>query len=146
MQFADEIRDPRIRRLLAASTAAEVGGQGSRAEQCYVESVFNRAAARYMCLEETLRNRQYYSTSTLNKLDRTVSSVVQARIDKIIDGVMAGSNQSYFATGNESGAVVSGGAPVTYDLGPGKERFIREIPDLLWVRKMEAAVAGGDVG
>src|SRR5262249_27331551 len=37
--FADEVKDAELRRLLAASTAAEVGGQGPKAEQYYLESV-----------------------------------------------------------------------------------------------------------
>jgi len=143
-RFVDELRDPDIRRLLAASTDAEVGGQGSKAEQYYLESVFNRAAARDRSLEKTVRDSKYYPESTLNKLDRAIGPTAQARIDKIIDGIMAGANESNFATGNESGGVHSGGAPVTRDLGPGKERFVRELADLSWVKRMEGAAVRGD--
>jgi hypothetical protein len=127
--------------LLAASTAAEVGRQGSKAEQYYIESVFNRAAARDMSIQTTVTDNKYYPSTTLNKLDKAVESAVQARIDKIIENVIAGSNESNFATGNESGDVHCGGAPVTRDVSPGKERFVRELPDLKWIKRMEAAAA-----
>jgi hypothetical protein len=141
-QFLDEVQDPNKRRLLAASTAAEVGGQGSEAEQYYIESVFNRAAARGMSLEKTLTDSRYYSPTTLNRLGGAVSSTQQARIDGIIDSVMAGSNASDFATGNESGPVHSGGAPVTRDLGPGKSRFVRELADQTWLRGIQTQAFG----
>jgi hypothetical protein len=142
-RFADELKDPEIRRLIAASTAAEVGGEGSDAEHCYIEAVLNRAAARDRTLEKTVRDTAYYPSTTLNKLDGTVGPADQARIDNIIDSVMAGANESDFATGNESGAVHSGGAPVTRDLGPGKTRFVQEVADRNWIKKVEAAAAGG---
>jgi hypothetical protein len=142
-QFADEVRDPRVRRLLAASTAAEVGGQGSKAAQYYIESVFNRAAARKKSLEKTVTDSEYYPDTTLNKLGSVAGAAQQARINEIIERVMAGSNASNFATGNESGHVHSGGAEVTRDLGYRKERFVREISDLPWIRQMKAAAARG---
>ncbi len=143
-RFAQELQDPNIHRLLAASTGAEVGGQGQKAEQYYLESVFNRATARDKSLEETVTDTKYYPSSTINKLGNAIASAVQARIDKVIQGVMAGANESNLATGNESGAVHSGGAPVTRDLGPGKERFVQEIPDTRWVRTVQAALVRGD--
>src|SRR5262249_1998939 len=114
-QFADEVHDPEIRRLLAASADAEVGGQGSDATQYYLETVFNRAAARNRTLKRTVTDTAYYPETTTSKLGRTFAPAVQARIDEIIDGIMAGANESNFATGNESGDIHSGGAPVTRD-------------------------------
>jgi hypothetical protein len=98
-RFADELLDPDMHRLLAASTAAEVGGQGPKADQYYIESVFNRAAARNRSLKKTVTDSDYYPSTTLNKLGKTFSAAEQARIDKIIDSVMGGSNESDFATG-----------------------------------------------
>lgn len=142
-RFAQQVHDPDIRRLVAASTAAEVGGQGPKAAQDFIESVFNRAAARGKTLQETLTDRHYYPQSTLSKLGRTVRAPEQKRIDEIIDIVMAGSNQSNLATGNESGDVRSGGAEIMRDYGRLKERFVREIYDLPWITRMEAAMAEG---
>ena len=134
--------------MVAASTNAEVGGQGPKAEQYYIESVFNRATARKMTLKQTLtsdaRMGGYYPATTINRLGDHVQPAKQAQIDQIIAGVMAGANELNFATGNESGPVRSGGAPITRDLGPHKERFVQEIPDTNWVRKAIAAAARGD--
>jgi hypothetical protein len=143
-RFANELTDREIHRLIGASTAAEVGGQGAKAEQYYIESVINRATARNMTLKQTLTDSRYYPATTINKLGKPVSSAKQAKIDQIIARVMAGANESNFATGNESGAVHSGGAAVTRDLGPGKERFVRENPDSKWIKKAIAAAAKGD--
>ncbi len=147
-QFVTELHDPEIHRLVAASTNAEVGGQGPKAEQYYIESVFNRATARKMTLKQTLtsdaRMGGYYPATTINRLGDHVQPAKQAQIDQIIAGVMAGANELNFATGNESGPVRSGGAPITRDLGPHKERFVQEIPDTNWVRKAIAAAARGD--
>ena len=84
------------------------------------------------------RIRQHRPSTRLNKLQRTVGPAEHARIDSVLDSVMAGSNKSDFTTGNESGAVHSGGAPVTRGLGLGKERFVREIPDREWITAMES--------
>jgi hypothetical protein len=147
-RFGNELQDPEIHRLLAASTAAEVGGQGPEAEQYYIESVFNRAAARNMTLRQTVtsdaRRGGYYPATTIDRLGDRIQPAKQAQIDQIIAGVMAGANESNFATGNESGRVRSGGAPVTRDLGPRKERFVQEIPDRKWVSRVAAAAARGD--
>jgi len=63
-RFLNEVQDLNIRRLIAASTAAEVGGQGSEAEQYYIESVFNRATSRHKTLRETLMDGPPYGMPT----------------------------------------------------------------------------------
>jgi hypothetical protein len=68
-------------------------------------------------------------------LDDKVSSADQARIDEHTGKVLAGSNITNYGTGNESGTVRSGGAQVTRDYGPRRERFIRENADLDWVNE-----------
>jgi hypothetical protein len=146
-KFAEELKNPETRRLLAASAAAEVGGQGAEATQSYIESVINRASSRGKSLTDTLRDKHYYPTTTTSKLDRPISGAEQTRIDDITKQVIAGSNVSGFATGNESGGVHSGGAPVTRDFGRGRERFVQENADKKWVqRQIAAAGAGGGGG
>ena len=86
----------------------------------------------------------YYPKETIDKLDDSVTPSKQAQIDQIIAGVMAGANKSNFATGNESGGVRSGGAAITRDLGPHKERFVQEIPDKKWINRAMAAASRGD--
>jgi hypothetical protein len=137
-RIGEELKDPETRRLLAASTNAEVGGQGSEAEHAYIESVTNRALSRNKSLKETLRDPHYYPETTKNKLDNRVSASDQARIDETTGKVLAGSNVTNYGTGNESGSVRSGGAQVTRDFGPRRERFIRENADLKWVNKQLA--------
>lgn len=123
--FASELQDPNRRRLLMASTAAEVGGQGSAAEQAYMESVMNRASAEGRSLAAVLLDPQYYPASTKNQLGATFNKDENQRYGSIIDNVLAGSNVSNLATGNESGKVRSGGAQITFDPGTG-ERFVEE--------------------
>jgi hypothetical protein len=142
-KFAEELKNPETRRLLAASAAAEVGGQGAEATQSYIESVLNRASSRGKSLTATLRDPHYYPSSTKSKLDRPISAAEQSRIDEITKQVTAGSNVSGFATGNESGGVHSGGAPVTRDFGRGRERFVQENADKKWVQRQIAAAGGG---
>jgi hypothetical protein len=133
-----ELQNPEVQRLLAASTEAEVGGQGPAAKQGYIESVMNRALSRGKTLAATLNDPRYYPATTTSKLGRTnvpdVTGITQA--------VLGGSNISNFSTGNESGSVRSGGAPIGFDPGTG-ERFVQENADRRWVR---AAMAGGGGG
>jgi uncharacterized protein (TIGR02594 family) len=129
-------RDPDLRRLLMASTQAEVGGQGPVAEQSYMESVRNRALARNKTLRETLSSRSYYPGRTQGMLNRSIPETERARLDPTVDAVLGGSNRAGFATGNASMAVGFGGGPTTVDMGPGRERFGIEAQDLRWARRM----------
>jgi len=101
--FGDELKNPEVARLLMASTAAEVGGQGAQAEQAYVESVMNRAAASGQSLKDVLNDPKYYPATTINKLGRTFGAGEQARYQGLFSQVLGGSNISDLATGNESG-------------------------------------------
>lgn len=139
--FSGQLGDPGMRRLLAASVRAEVGGQGPEAEQAYIESVFNRAAARGMTLQQALisdaRSGGYYPATTINKLGAAISPDEQARIDAHVGKVLAGSNLANFATGNASHGVGFAGGPKTYDPRTG-EYFGIEGPDREWARAIGA--------
>jgi hypothetical protein len=138
-QFAAEMKnDPDLARLLSASTNAEVGGQSKAAQQDYIESVMNRAAARGKSLRETLTDSRYYPGTTTSKLGANADPKQHA---DIVAAVIAGSNTSDLATGNESGGVHSGGAQVTKDYGPRAERFVREKnkKDQAFVARMQQA-------
>lgn len=112
-RIAQELQtNPDLRRKLMASTYAEVGDQGSTAMQAYMESVMNRASARNQSLDHTISDPNYYPRTTLSKLNRTKFS---KSLDPLIEQVLAGSNVAKYATGNESGSVHSGGAPVVFD-------------------------------
>ena len=134
-RIAQELQtNPDLRRKLMASTLAEVGDQGSTAMQAYLESVMNRAIARNQSLDHTISSN-YYPPQTRSKLNRKISKPLQQALDPLIEQVLAGSNLAKYATGNESGSVHSGGAPVVFDPGTG-ERFVIENPDARWARQM----------
>lgn len=134
-RFSQELANPEMRRLLTASTQAEVGGQGPTAEQAYMESVVNRASAEGRSLQSVLLDTDYYPKSTQNKLFRTFPQDEQDRHNQMIDSVLAGSNVSNMGTGNESGSVHSGGAEVTFNPRTG-ERFVAENWTVPWRNQM----------
>jgi hypothetical protein len=139
-----QLENPETRRLLMASTAAEVGGQGKQAEQAYMESVVNRSIATGTPLSSLLRSK-YYPKSTTDKLGRTFSANQQAGYNETIGSVLGGSNVSSLATGNESGRVRSGGAQVTFNPRTG-ERFVAENWTTGWRNKQLAAMRGEQPG
>jgi hypothetical protein len=131
-QIAQELQsNPDLQRKLMASVQAEVGNQSDQAKLAYLESVMNRAAARGMSLDQTISDTGYYPKTTTSKLGRQPSQAEQDFLNPIIQNALGGSNISNFATGNESGSVHSGGAPVTFNPGTG-ERFVLENPDTKW--------------
>lgn len=140
-RFAEELKDPEVAARLAAYTRAEVGSQGPQAEQAFIESTLNRAAARGQTIRETLspggKAGSYFPKITHQKAaqfgadPRTV-----ARYRKTIEAVLGGSNVSGYATGNASGTVGFAGGPQT--LSTGGERFGVEGPDIGWARRVRA--------
>ncbi|HET9374325.1 MAG TPA: hypothetical protein VFO40_05100 [Chthoniobacterales bacterium] len=131
-RIAQELTDnPDVRRKLIASIQAEVGDQSSAAQLAYAESVMNRAAARGITLDATISDPGYYPKSTLSKLGNQYSGGEAEGLHALVDQALAGSNISNFATGNESGKVRSGGAPVAFNPGTG-ERFVVENADRDW--------------
>ena len=136
-QFGAELQDPNVRRLLAASTQAEVGGQGPQAEQAYIESVMNRALSQRYTLSRAIQDPAYYPATTMRQLGHGYGPDTQGRINGMITNALQGSNISNFATGNESGRVRSGGAPIAFNPGTG-ERFVHELADRKWVASMGA--------
>lgn len=139
-RYAQEIvKNPDLRRKIMASMTAEVGDQSDLAHQAYLETAMNRAAARGKSLDATISNTKYYPSSTTSKLGATFSPEQQARLNPIINSVIGGSNVANFATGNESGGVHSGGAPVAFVPNPKAkygERFVIENPDLKWANQL----------
>src|SRR4249920_142173 len=136
-RFGTELQDPNVRRLLAASTQAEVGGQGPRAEQAYIESVMNRALSRGMSLSTAIQDPAYYPRRTLSLLGDGFGPDTQGRINNLANSALQGSNVSNYATGNDSGRVHSGGAHISFNPGTG-ERFVHELRDLKWINSLGA--------
>ena len=139
--FAQELANPDTRRLLMASTEAEVGDQSPQAQQAYMESVMNRAAARNTSLRSVLLDPHYYPSSTKNKLNAQMSEAQTKQYNPLIQQVLSGSNISNLGTGNESGTVRSGGAEITFNPGTG-ERFVAELPTVDWRQQQLAALGG----
>lgn len=126
-KFTGELSDPALRQRLAALAYRETGGQGQQAQQAFLETVFNRAAARGKTIAETISGRDgYYPNVSL----QPVTASKLNGISPLIDTVMAGSNLSNGATGNASGSVGFNGGQATYAVNG--ERFGREGPDLSW--------------
>ena len=128
-QFDDQMKDPAVRTAVAARAQIEVGSQPA-AQIKWVESVFNRAQSRGLTLLQAVDNHDgYYPQSDNQRFDnlRRLPAVAQ-RWNAVLDTVhTGGSNEARGATGNESGTVGSGGAPITSS-GAG-ERFVIENED-----------------
>lgn len=141
--FASELANPSVYQKLLASVQAEVGDQSDSAKLAYIESVMNRATARGMTLDQTISDTSYYPKSTTSKLGIQYGGQVAAGLHPLINQAVSGSNIANYATGNESGNVHSGGAPVTFNPGTG-ERFVIENPDRKWASGLGAktSVAG----
>jgi len=90
-------------------TQAEVGSQGARAQQAFMETVSNRSAIQGKTIEFTVTNRRYYQPimgegKSIDTL-RPVSDKTRAKYDKILDKVIGGSNITNGATHNASAGV-----------------------------------------
>tara|TARA_R110000772_G_scaffold255780_2_gene372070 strand:- start:2350 stop:4338 length:1989 start_codon:yes stop_codon:yes gene_type:complete len=105
--------DPDLQRLLYASTAAEVGSQGEAAQQAYMETVTNRAAASGRSLRSILQDPGYYPDSTKEKLNNQSPPNYNDQLNR----VLAGSNITNLATDNASSGLadrrVAAGNPST---------------------------------
>jgi len=141
-----ELQNPQIQQLLMASAAAEVGTSNPGAIQAYMESVTNRAAATRTPLANLLTNRdaagnfkRYYPGTTTSKLGRQFAGPLFQQMSSIISNVMGGSNVARLATGNESGSVRSGGAPIV--AAAGGERFVIENWTKAWAQNMATQMA-----
>jgi len=129
--YADELSDPALRDRLFALTATEVGGQGADAQQAFLETLFNRAAARrgsladMMSVYDPRRGTGYYPS-----LGDTggLSDDQRSHFGNLLTRVMAGSDITRGATGNASGTVGFAGGPQTAAYGG--ERFGIEGPDV----------------
>ncbi|MFG1302181.1 hypothetical protein V5F49_20550 [Xanthobacter sp. V3C-3] len=133
-RFKKELEDPEVAARFAAYVEAEVGGQGAKAQQAFVESIFNRAAARGKSLRETL-DGPYFPNGTHQKARRYQNDKrVLGKYQDLFRAAIEGSNISGYATGNASEDVMFAGGPQTAAYGG--ERFGIEGPDSAWARRM----------
>ena len=143
--FSNELADPRVRDRLIAYTHSEVGGQGPQAQQAFMESIFNRAAARGQPLAKTLSG-SYFPRVTHERATRPVSEAQRASYGPLVQSVLGGSNITNYATGNASGTVGFAGGPQTAAFSG--ERYGIEGPDKGWWTRVgaEGPSAVGAVG
>ena len=132
--FGNELTDPRVKNALFGLTHAEVGGQGPQAQQAFMETVFNRAAARNKSLADTINDRAYFPAITHQRAARGAPANMADHYSGLLDQVSGGSNVSNFATGNASGTVGFAGGPQTY--AANGERFGVEGPDRKWATQV----------
>jgi hypothetical protein len=135
---AEYLNNPAIRQRVAALTAAEVGGQGAEAQQAFIETIFNRAAARKQSLDRTMQ-ANYYATMRGRGL-RPASAAKQAEIAALADKVIAGSDVAQLATGNfaYAGRGYAGGYGTRRI---GGEQFSVQGADKAWAARVRAAKA-----
>lgn len=134
-RFAKELEDPEVAARLAAYTQAEVGSQGAAAQQAFMESIMNRAAARGQTLRQTLSG-SYFPGITHSRASAYMRDPrYREKYKAMMDAVLGGSNISNYATGNASGTVGFDGGPGTFSAGG--ERFGIEGSDRGWARRMK---------
>jgi hypothetical protein len=121
--------NPDVRQRLINRTYAEVGDQSPQAWQAYIESSMNRGVARNQTLDYTISPQSRYFPSK-TAFPKPAPKDFATQVQPYIDQALAGSNLSNLATGNQSGDVKSGGAPITFDpkVGTlGDEAYIRQL-------------------
>jgi hypothetical protein len=139
--YSKELSDPNVAGKLYSLTHQEVGTQGPAAQQAFVETVFNRAAARGMTLAQTVSDPNYYPAVSLRP-----TALSQDHIDHyegLAANAVQGSNISNYATGNASGTVGFDGGPQTFKAGG--ERFGIEGHDLGWAQNFDQMQQGAPV-
>ena len=130
--FNEQLKDPTVRNALAARMSIETGSQGKEAQQMFAEVIFNRAQARNMTIVQAVDNHDgYYPMKDNEKWKSLTKKGVDRHYYDTLDEVhKSGTNLTKGATGNESGSVRSGGAPV---LAESKgERYVLEHRDKNW--------------
>lgn len=136
-KFDEQLKDPAVRAAIAARAQIEVGSQ-PKAQQAFIETVFNRADARHKSLIDTVNNSDgYYPKSDDSKFAAYSQNASTDHWSNLINEVQRGSNITNGATGNQSGNVKSGGAPITYSADG--EEFIRENIDAKWQPEFSAS-------
>ena len=101
---------PGVKEKLYKLTQAEVGGQGEKAQQAFMETVANRAAITGRTIDSIVSDKRYYEpivtkgNGNVNNL-ASVSESVKGKYDKILKKVIEGSNITNGATHNASGSV-----------------------------------------
>ncbi|WP_149576380.1 hypothetical protein [Xanthobacter oligotrophicus] len=134
-RYAPELQDPVVAARLAAFTHAEVGSQGPQAQQAFMESMLNRAAARNQTLAETMSGSYFPAITHQRVAQFSADPQITGRYGDVVKAVLGGSNVGQYATGNASGSVGFNSGPQVAAFGG--ERFGIEGPDQAWVRRLQ---------
>lgn len=103
-KFNDQMSDPAVRSAVLARMRIEVGSQGPKAQQMWLETVFNRAASRNLTLMKAVDNHDgYYPRKDDHRWKSTRNNPPISNHEKLLDAVhIGGSDLSKGATGNAS--------------------------------------------
>mgnify|MGYP005810399475 CR=1 FL=1 len=107
---AEMANNPELREQIKAMASAEDAGSDDAPLRAVMETMMNRASAYNKSLADIVGNRDYYEPyqngSYLRHLNRVRNDPEYSkRLDKILDQVIGGSNQSNYATHNGSAGV-----------------------------------------
>ncbi|MDI4655523.1 hypothetical protein [Xanthobacter autotrophicus] len=134
-RYAQELQDPAVAARLAAFTHAEVGSQGPQAQQAFMESMLNRAAARNQTLAETMSGSYFPAITHQRVAQFSTDPQITGRYGDMVKTVLGGSNVGQYATGNASGSVGFNSGPQVAAYGG--ERFGIEGPDQAWASRLQ---------
>lgn len=107
-----ELENPAIREKLLALTLAEVGNAKPETQRALLETIFNRREARGMGTLDKTMDPRYYEPFQNGAYQRALArlrsnSELRAQLEKRLEEVLDGSNDSNFATDNASGSVAA---------------------------------------
>jgi hypothetical protein len=148
--MSEQLKDPRIRAAVFARMEIEVGSQGEKAQQAWLESVFNRADSRFKgnLLKAVDNHDGFYPGSDNGKwasMAQRTSAKLDNKYSTIAEGVAEGSNLAKYGTGNASGTVGFGRGKARMVNGQmvapnqtaayGGERYGIEVADEGWAKR-----------
>ena len=123
-QAAELKQNPELARQIYSLTHNEVGKQGTEAHQAFMETLFNRAAARNTSIQATVNDTSYYPKVSYRPVNLNQDQV--SGYGNTLLNVIGGSNISNGATGNASGKTGFAGGPHTFSAGG--EKFGISVP------------------
>lgn len=113
-KFREELKDPGLRKTVAAMALSEVGYSSPSSQAAIIETMMNRAAARGTTLRDVVEMKpggqkaNYYAPyfdGAYGKNYRNLNEKNMKEMDSVIDNTLDGSNYSNFATDNSSAGV-----------------------------------------
>jgi hypothetical protein len=139
-RFDAELQDnPHTLKKLLYLVDREVGSQGTKAQQMFLETVVNRAAARNEDIEDVMTPAYY---PPMRKRVVSVGKWKERHYTGLLDAVLDGSNLSHFATDNASAGLAANRRARYSGVTSGGEFFYVDRPYTHFLRKMQAMIRG----